>query len=83
MNHRNIEHLVIFSTLNQITNYIAIKNLKPKNIYNITFDENFADTLKQGIKPEEWDKNLKKVLADEKMQAQIKPIIINNVCMKI
>ncbi|GEM_PF-1301832 len=77
MEHKNVECLVIFSTLNQITNYIAIKNLKPKNIYNITFDNEFTKTLKQGINPEKWDENLEKVLTDEKIQSEIKSITIN------
>ncbi|KEI92496.1 hypothetical protein [Clostridium botulinum] len=77
MEHKNVEHLVIFSTLNQITNYIAIKNLNPKNIYNITFDQGFADTLKQGIDPKKWDDNLKRVLTDEKIESEIKLITIN------
>lgn len=77
MEHKNIEHLVIFSTLNQITNYIAIKNLKPKNIYNITFDNEFIKTLKQGIDPGKWDENLEKLLTDGKIQSEIKPITIN------
>lgn len=76
METKNVEHLFIFSTLNQMTNYIAIKNLKPKNIYNITFDEELVKTLKQGIQPDKWDENLEKVLADEKIQSEIKPIKI-------
>lgn len=66
-----IENLVIFSTLNQITNYIAIKTLKPKNIYNITFDKSLAKNFKYGINPEEWDENLKKVLKKQ----DIKPLL--------
>ncbi|ABS42804.1 hypothetical protein [Clostridium botulinum] len=82
MEHKNVEHLVIFSTLNQITNYIAIKNLKPKNIYNITFDQGFADTLKQGIDPKKWDDNLKNVLNDENIKPKRKNIEIKQ-CMYI
>lgn len=65
----NIEHLVIFSTLNQITNYTAIQNLKPKNIYNITYD---SENLKYGINPKEWDENLEKVIEKDYKITSIK-----------
>jgi len=58
----NVKNLVIFSTLNQITNYIAIKILKPENIYNITFDEKMDNGFKHGISPKTWDENLEEVL---------------------
>lgn len=68
--------VVIFSTLNQITNYLVIRNLQPKKIWNITYKRKKEDNdseaskntgLKYEIRPDEWDENLKAVLREEKM----------------
>lgn len=49
--------LVICSTLNQITNYLIIKKLKPKYIYNITYEDNVQSSL--NIKNKKWDNYLR------------------------
>lgn len=79
MEHKNVEYLFIFSTLNQITNYIAIKQLRPKNIYNITFDNGLHKRFKYGINPNKWEKNLENVL-EKDIKKNIKPITIKE-CM--
>lgn len=61
-----VENLVIFSTLNQITNYLVINNLKPQKVFNITYTEEEFKKLKYGIDVEQWDQNLRNVLKDKK-----------------
>lgn len=58
------KNLVIFSTLNQITNYLVIQKIKPEKIFNITYDDKTRDKFGYEIKPAEWDKNLKRTLGD-------------------
>ena len=53
----SIENLVICSTLNQITNYLIIKKLKPKRVFNITLDKSIDTNL--SIKNEDWDRYLR------------------------
>lgn len=54
---KNIDVLVICSTLNQVTNYLMIKYFKPKKIYNITYKESDFNNI--NMKNADWDKCLK------------------------
>lgn len=58
------DYLVICSTLNQITNYLVIKNfdMKTENIFNITFKDDSKFSM--GIEPKKWDDNLKDVMGE-------------------
>ncbi len=58
--------MVIFSTLNQIVNYIPIKQYGIKNIINISVSDN--NKLYTQIDNEQWDKNLKNALYNEKSE---------------
>lgn len=67
MPNKSDHNLVIFSTLNQITNYLAIKSINPDKVYNITYDEKYVqDSFSNNIKPHEWDENLKKCIDHDK-----------------
>ncbi len=60
LNHAYKDHIyVMFSTLNQMVNYIPLKHYDFKEIYNITVTESdFASNKK-------WDKNLHEILKSE------------------
>ena len=56
---------VMVSTLNQMVNYIPLKHMDFKEIYNLTIeDSQYADNNK-------WDKNLQEVLGSEISTSQI------------
>lgn len=69
--------LVICSTLNQITNYLAIKEYKGAEIYNITFDERIKEVLNPNIKNSDWDRQLKKTLRKDKKIGEITDILLS------
>lgn len=56
---REIDVLVICSTLNQITNYLMINLFKPKMIYNITYDAFSQKLMNINMKNGDWDEYLK------------------------
>lgn len=59
------EKMVIFSTLNQMVNYIAIKEYGIKEIINLTMENNGQPNLKK-FNYNKWDKNLEDIL-DERV----------------
>lgn len=62
------KNIVIFSTLNQMTNYLVIQKIKPKKIFNITYDQESSKRFGYEIKPDEWNKNLKYALKDSNLK---------------
>lgn len=65
MQKKKPDTLVICSTLNQITNYLVIKEYMPEKVYNITFDEKARKKMNENIKIDDWDKQLKKVCKEK------------------
>lgn len=59
-NIKNIETMVICSTMNQMVNYIPIKEHSIKNVCNIKITSN--DKYKNKFNADEWDGNLTKSL---------------------
>ncbi|WP_096636360.1 DNA-binding protein [Clostridium cochlearium] len=51
----NFDSLVICSTLNQMVNYVVIKEHDIKNVYNIRMKNNYSRSFNY----DEWDKNIK------------------------
>lgn len=51
------DSVVICSTLNQMVNYVVIKQHNIKNVYNIRMKDNFGS-----FNYDEWDENLKEVI---------------------
>lgn len=62
------KNLVIFSTLNQMTNYLVIQKVNPEKIFNITYEESLVKTFGHEISPNKWDKNLKDTLKDSELK---------------
>lgn len=62
------KNLVIFSTLNQITNYLVIQKVNPEKIFNITYEESLVKTFGHEISPNKWDDNLKDTLKDSELK---------------
>lgn len=64
----NFDSLVICSTLNQMVNYVVIKEHDIKNVYNIRMKNNY-----RSFNYDEWDKNIKEcgVLGDVIFQENI------------
>lgn len=65
MSEKNIDNLVICSTLNQITNYLIIEKYKPKRIFNITYDKDAQNKMNINMKNDSWDKYLKEELSEK------------------
>ncbi|OPJ62771.1 hypothetical protein [Clostridium oryzae] len=59
MAESKVKNLVICSTLNQITNYLVIRALKPERIFNITFSEDARRKMSDNIDNFQWDTWLK------------------------
>lgn len=65
MEEKKPDALVICSTLNQITNYLVIKEYMPEKVYNITFNEKVHKIMNSNIKFDDWDEQLKKVCKEK------------------
>lgn len=59
---KDYDNLVICSTLNQVTNYLIIKKVQPKNVYNITLSEDARKSGNKNMKNDKWDDYLSKEL---------------------
>ncbi|PRR79329.1 hypothetical protein [Clostridium luticellarii] len=78
MEEKKPDALVVCSTLNQITNYLVIKEYMPEKVYNITFDEKARKKMNENIKIDDWDKQLKN-LCKEKLK--IDDSNIKDICL--
>ena len=67
MSKEKVKYMVICSTLNQITNYMAIKQYDPEIIYNITYDDQCRENHNLSINVNEWDKNLRIIITDKQI----------------
>ncbi|MGX8796164.1 hypothetical protein ACR6HW_08805 [Fusibacter sp. JL298sf-3] len=63
MTNKSDKVLVVFSTLNQITNYIAYKITQPQKVICITYDENVHEGA--NIHTTKWNENLSRELEKE------------------